>query len=1433
MKIVEAPSDRRRFSILLLSWILVSLRALAIATPAQAQIIPDSTLPTNSTVSSPGCTACTIEGGTLRGVNLFHSFEQFSIPTGGSAWFNNAATVQNILTRVTGSSVSSIDGLLKANGSASFFLLNPNGILFGANARLDIGGSFLASTGSRFQFVDGSEFSATNPQAPPLLTINLTPGLQVGTSKVGATITSRGNLAVGQDLTLIGDRLDVQGQLQAGGDLTLQAQEVQIRDRATQPLTLQAGGNLLVQGNQTIDIFALNNPASGFFAGGKLVLRSANPVWGDAHYFSGGNFQIEQLDQQPGGLISPNDPIIRSQGDVSLAFYQGSSLHILAGGQVSITNFVNITGTDAIADTINPTATPQLANVTLSDGTPLVINGNARPTLDIRAGMAVGAIGTPLGTSGNGAGDFFFPAVPLNNPTATSANITIGQIQINRPNGQVFLTNQFQPNLNLAGGTIQVDDTNTSFVAGRAGDVVIDARGDFNLVPNALILAQGQIGGEIRLLSQGVISLTANVIGSVSLTSTPGLGGNVSLTAKQISAQDTFLINSTLGATQGGNLTLTATEAIDIGGTSIFTANTQGSGNAGNTTLNTQRLSVQTGAQVNNLTVSTAANAGKGGTFTVNASESVRLVGGLLLAQSQGAGDAGNLALETGQLVIQAGGQVTTATTATGVNAGSGGDIFVQAETVQVSGANSGLSASSLGGGDAGNLTINATQAVSISGNLNGNLVDLLGGNLVDPGGSSLSNLIAAAASIGFSGISAESLSTGKAGNVTINTQQLTAQNGAGISTTTLGGDAGKLTINATEKVQFDNALIGAATLGAGNAGDLLITTGTLTANQSIVFTTTAPIGTASGAGGDLTIDAKQSVQLNTSGFLTDTVGHATAGKLAITTQQLSLQNGSAISSATAGSGTGGNQFIRATEFVEVKDVGSGLFSSTGAGGGNAGDLTIETGKLSVRNGAGISASTSGTGDGGTIKINAAQLVEVVGRVGTTFSGIFSQTASGSQGNAGAVNIETRQLTTAGGGFISASTLGNGDSGLVTVVAKESVNLQGQFSGVATLSRGAGAAGGVLVVTDQFQIGDRAQILASTRDGAGGTITVIANQVAATSGAKLSTTTSGTGNAGSINVAAETIQLAGAGTGFFADTTSTATGKGGNITVTDAQQFTIQDRAGLAVGSQGAGEGGNLRVEANNLTLSNQAFLTAETASSNGGNIQIGASSLLLLRYNSLISATAGTAALGGNGGNIAIDAPFVIGVLSENSDIRANAFTGNGGNVTINANNIFGLKFQSFDTANSDITASSSFGFQGTVTLNTLNIDPSRGLTTLPGNLVDASNQVSQRCAARTRSGKNSFVVTGRGGLPASPEDTLTGLQPQVEVLAPVESVTSGKTGDRGTRKIADVPSDPEIIEARGWSRNPDGSVSLVTEAASPNGFWQTAPQCATMPLP
>jgi filamentous hemagglutinin family protein len=419
-----------------------------IVTSAQAQVIPDNSLGTTVT----GNPNFIINGGPRpsNGPNLFHSFSQFSVPTGGSASFNNAPDVVNIFSRITGGRASNIDGILRANGSANVFLLNPAGIIFGPNAQLNIGGSLIGTTASSIKFADGSEFSATPAAAPPLLTISVPLGLQMGSGTIppNANITNRGSLTTGQDLILVADQLDIQGQLQAGRDLTLAAQTtVQMRDSLATPLITTAGRNLTIQGNQGIDILALSNPRTQIQSGGNLRLISNGEISGDAHWLAGGGLFMQTLAGTPGTFVSKFDPIIYANGDVVFGDYTGVALKVEATGSIEAGN-LQITG----PDTAVPITDPDFAILT------------SQPAVILRAGVAsVPAPNLPQFGIGDLPTDF------------NAGTVTSGQLP----------------------GSITVGNIDTSnSVGGDGGAIILNAIGDVTVNGN-LSSSASLFGGEI------------------------------------------------------------------------------------------------------------------------------------------------------------------------------------------------------------------------------------------------------------------------------------------------------------------------------------------------------------------------------------------------------------------------------------------------------------------------------------------------------------------------------------------------------------------------------------------------------------------------------------------------------------------------------------------------------------------------------------------------------------------------------------------------------------------------------------------------------------------------------------------------------------------------------------------------------------------------
>ncbi|PSO97287.1 MAG: filamentous hemagglutinin, partial [Cyanobacteria bacterium SW_12_48_29] len=369
------------------------------------------------------------------------------------------------------------------------------------------------------------------------------------------------------------------------------------------------------------------------------------------------------------------------------------------------------------------------------------------------------------------------------------------------------------------------------------------------------------------------------------------------------------------------------------------------------------------------------------------------------------------------------------------------------------------------------------------------------------------------------------------------------------------------------------------------------------------------------------------------------------------------------------------------------------------------------------------------------------------------------------------------------------------------------------------------------------------QVLSDDR-GQAGNIKVTAGSLSVTNGAVLATSTRGQGNAGSVTIdVRDTVEFKGGDekgraflySGAYSQVEQRGVGQAGDLTIT-TEQLIVRDRAKVTVSSTGSGNAGELRVEASSIRLENQGKIISETKAGQGGNIALQLQDLLLLREQSQISTTAGTAEAGGDGGNIDIDSDFIVAVPGESSDITANAFAGNGGNIDIDAFSVFGIEPREVENPASndinDITASSELGLEGTIEIDTPDVDPSRGLVELP--TVPVETEVAQACSPGSSQQQSEFVVTGRGGLPPTPEEALSSDAIQVDWVSlkpeAAEEQESREAEENSPSSSSSNPSVPnQIVEAQGWVTAPNGEV-VLTASATPGqhpSSWLTPANC------
>ncbi|MBW4455495.1 MAG: S-layer family protein [Nostoc indistinguendum CM1-VF10] len=1324
------------------------------------------------------------------------------------ASFNNALDIQNIISRVTGGSVSNIDGIIRTLGTANLFLINPNGIVFGQNAQLNVGGSFLASTANALQFGNRGFFSATEQNiSSPLLTIN-----------PSALLFNQ----INQNAAIQNSSVAFAGTDPAGFDAL--------------GLRVPNGKSLLlVGGNVSMD-------------GGRL---NAN----------GGQVEL-------GGLAEPGTVLLGVDGDnLSLKFPDN-----VARTSVSFTNQAGIyvTGAGEGNLAVNARNLEILGGSILSGGigrglgTPETVAGDI--TLNATESIKVAGTGSNvrnlvrLGSLGNG-GNIIIESGSFSLSDGTQISTSTGGLG-NAGNVTVRAKNTVDLADNAA-----ILSTVAEGGVGKGGNIGINGA-TLSLIDGAQLLtitreasATAPAGrgdaGNINVNVTGAVDIAGrnSGIGSAVETGTVGNGGDITIDSGSFSLRDDAqLIASTLGLGNAGNVTMRAKNTVDLASGDIFsTVERGGVGKGGNIDINAATLSLIDGAQLLTITRKASATApggrGDAGNINVNVTGAVDIAG-----RNSGIGSA----VETGTV-------------------GNGGDITIDSGSFSLRD-DAQLTASTSGLGNAGNVTVRAQDAVSLADNTaifstvesggvgNGGNIDINAATLSLTDGAQLLTITRGASATQPPG-------RGDAGNVNVNVKGIIdiagEKNGfpsrisSNVGRGTVG-NGGNITIDSGSFSLQDGAQLEASTYGQGNAGNV-----TMRAKNAVslananIFSTVESGGV--GKGGNIDINGATLSLIDGAGLATITRG--------------------ASATAPAGRGDAGNINVNVTGAVDIagekNDSSSGIFSSVRTGTvGNGGNITIDSGSFSLRDRAQLSASTRGQGNAGNVTVGAKNTVSLAD------ADIFSTVESGGVGKGGNIDINAATLSLTDGAQLQTGTRGAsatqpagiGNAGNVNVLVTGNVDITGQKNGnqsgiSSNVGRGTvGNGGSITIDSGSFSLRDGAALTASTYgQGNAGNVNVLVTGAVDIAGQKngnqsgiLSVLGTGAvGNGGSITIDSGSFSLrddAGLSVSIFGQ------GNAGNVTVGARNAVFIASNAGIfsTVEKGGVGKGGNIDINSPKITLDNQGQINAETASGNGGNININ-SDLLLLRRNSQIITGAGTEELGsdlllrrnsqiitgagteelgsdlllhrnsqftinagtkkldGDGGNININSKFIVAVPNENSDISANAFTGAGGRVSIKANGIYGIEFRKSPTLLSDITASSEFGTQGTVELNTPGIDPNSGLVALPTVAVDT--QIAQGCYSPGYA-QNSFIITGRGGLPPNPREAFSSniVRPEWATLAPSNDINSQQT----IKENPPIPTPPApIVEATGWGTNTKGEIVLTANASAgaPHKNWQQSP--------
>jgi filamentous hemagglutinin family protein len=675
---------------ILKSLLIGSFGIVVYPTIASAQISSDRTLGTENSIVTPnieinGILSDRIDGGAIRGSNLFHSFSDLNVAEGRGVYFSNPAGISNIISRVTGGNSSSILGKLGALGHANLFLINPNGIIFGPQASLDLGGSFVATTANAIEFNGQGLFSASEPNIPPLLTVNpsafifnrLRPS-PISLNSAQEPVGVRYDEIYGET-TIFGLQVpNGKSLMLLGGDVNLNNSQINALDGGRVELggVAEAGiVGLSINGNS----FSLNFPSNLALADVSLVQGSRVYTSGDrggSIQVTGNNIRIidgSSLAAETFGEQSGENITITARENLEIV--GNPPYGIINNPSISILTYGNGNGGNVIIDTKKLLVKDgaQISNTSAGGGNGGQLVIHALESVEIRgitdgifSGLTGGAVLAGKGgdinittknltiqdggqitvqslgaSNSNNISDAVATGDSGNVSIEASTSVLISDLGTGITSSTDGVGNAGNITINTGtltiqkGGLITVSSDNNG--TGKAGNLIINAAQVVNLMGTDSILAA--TGDGLRPAGSLTIktgNLNVSDGAQVTVNNTKGQAGNLNIYADNLFLDRGFLTAETAETgIDGANINLQLSNLLKMQNESLISAQATGGANGGNVTLNSPLLAVLLPTGPNGSDIIAKAEAGNGGNILINSQGIFGITEGKAIAGNQ------------------------------------------------------------------------------------------------------------------------------------------------------------------------------------------------------------------------------------------------------------------------------------------------------------------------------------------------------------------------------------------------------------------------------------------------------------------------------------------------------------------------------------------------------------------------------------------------------------------------------------------------------------------------------------------------------------------------------------------------------------------------------------------------------------------------------